>query len=182
MGILLFMVDNGGYNGYNYNCYTMNNGGGLVIPEFLLYIHRFKQFYTQSFQPLAKQYGLTQLEIDILLFLHNNPAYNTARDIVERRGLAKSNVSNALESLRRKGYLSSQTDPDSRRVRRLQLRPDHGAVIEALAACQGKAVARLTDNFTREEREQLRALLDKTDKNITKAITHMQKEEGRPTR
>lgn len=152
-----------------------------MIPAFLLFIHRFKQFYTQAFQPLAKRYGLTQLEIDILLFLHNNPAYNTARDIVERRGLAKSNVSNALESLRKKEYLSSQTDPESRRIRRLQLRPEHETVIEALAACQVKAVARLTDNFTREEREQLRALLDKTDKNISRAIKDMQKEEGRPS-
>lgn len=151
-----------------------------MIPAFLLYIHRFKQFYTQSFQPLAQRYGLTQLEIDILLFLHNNPACNTARDIVERRGLAKSNVSNALESLRQKEYLFSQADPDSRRVRRLQLRPDQGPVIERLAACQAKAVARLTDNFTREEREQLRTLLNKTDQNITRAMMDMQKEERRP--
>lgn len=147
-----------------------------MIPAFLIYIHRFKQFYTQAFRSLAERYQLTQLEIDILLFLHNNPACNTARDIVQRRGLAKSNVSNALEALRQKGYLSSRPDDQSRRVQRLMVLPQQTPVIEELAACQTKALSQLTANFTQEERGQLRALLEKTDENITRALKQMQQE------
>ena len=73
-------------------------------------MNRFKRYYAACFQALAGEYGLNQLEIDILLFLHNNPDCNTASDIVELRGLAKSNVSTAIERLRREGYLRVMPD------------------------------------------------------------------------
>lgn len=32
---------------------------------------------------VCDRYGLTQMEYDILMFLHNNPQYNTAAEIVK---------------------------------------------------------------------------------------------------
>ena len=82
--------------------------------EVLIAISHFKRFYSQTFQPLTEKFQLSQLETDVLLFLRNNPEYNTARDIVSMRGFAKSNVSMAVDSLRRKGFLTIQTDtPES---------------------------------------------------------------------
>ena len=63
------------------------------------------KLYGQMFVPVLEQWMLTQLEADILLFLANNPAYDTARDIVERRYIAKSHVSMGVESLARRGLL-----------------------------------------------------------------------------
>ena len=56
----------------------------------LTYANHFKHLYRQTFQPLSDQYGLSQLEIDVLLFLKNNPMHNTAKDISIMRGFAKS--------------------------------------------------------------------------------------------
>ena len=89
--------------------------------ELLGYISHFKKFYTQVFSAYADKYGLSQLEIDVLLFLYNNPEFNTVRDISEMRGLAKSNVSNAVEILRGRGYLNSEPDPESRKIKRLSI-------------------------------------------------------------
>ena len=44
-----------------------------------------KRLYGQRIQPVCEAYGLTRMEMDILLFLANNPAFDTARDIVERK-------------------------------------------------------------------------------------------------
>ena len=66
----------------------------------LSYAQHYKKYYTVQFEGAAAAYGLNQLEIDILLFLHNNPELCTASDICRYRALAKSNVSAAVERLR----------------------------------------------------------------------------------
>ena len=54
-----------------------------------------KRRYASALQPVEQAHGLTRNEIDVLLFLSNNPGYDTARDIVELRMLQKGNVSAA---------------------------------------------------------------------------------------
>lgn len=62
----------------------------------------FKKIYDQSLEPVCKKYQLTRMELDILLFLANNPGYDTAKDIIERRRLTKSHVSMSLKDLERR--------------------------------------------------------------------------------
>ena len=61
--------------------------------EFWDHLFLFKRLYDQTMDPIAQQWDLTRMELDILLFLANAPAYDTAADIVERRRLTKSHVS-----------------------------------------------------------------------------------------
>lgn len=136
----------------------------------LTYVNHFKRFYVQSFQELSVQYGLSQLEIDILLFLHNNPQCNTARDIVELRGFAKSNVSNAVESLRKQGYLRSEPDPNSRKMQRLILLPAKYEALKTLAERQAHCFAAVMNGFTCDERHLLLQFLQRVDDNILAAL------------
>ena len=48
---------------------------------------------------VCDRYQLTQMEYDILMFLHNNPKHNTAADIVKIRKSTKSHVSTSLKAL-----------------------------------------------------------------------------------
>ena len=64
-----------------------------MLPAFFLRSRGMEKLYSALFSPLLERCGLTQLEADILMFLANNPEYDTARDIVEKRRLAKSHVS-----------------------------------------------------------------------------------------
>ena len=57
-----------------------------MIPV-LAFVQHYKKFYTSQFESAAVRHGLNQLEIDILLFLHNNPDCRTASDICRYRGL-----------------------------------------------------------------------------------------------
>lgn len=137
--------------------------------DLLEYGNRFKHFYRQRFAPLAEQLGLTQLEIDILLFLHNHPACRAARDIIEVRGLSKSNVSTAVESLRAAGWLTVLPDPASRRSKLLLLCPERQAEMTALAQRQRECMAVPTQGFTPEETATLHALWCRMDDNIRRA-------------
>jgi len=42
-----------------------------------------KTLYSEFVSPVCAKYGLTRIELDILLFLANNTRYDTASDIVE---------------------------------------------------------------------------------------------------
>ena len=49
-------------------------------------VRTLKRAYDAALKPVAEAHGLTRNEVDVLLFLANNPGYDTARDIVELRG------------------------------------------------------------------------------------------------
>lgn len=136
----------------------------------LQYAENLRRLSHRSMRPLGEELRLSQLEMELLLFLRNNPELNTARDAVAYRGFAKSNVSTAVEALERKGWLTVEPDPDSRRVKRLRLRPEREGALERLAACQNGILRVLTADFTAEEAETLRVLLDRMGKNVTRAL------------
>ena len=56
-------------------------------------------YYELLSSGICDRYGLTQMEYDILMFLHNNPQLNTAAEIVKVRKSTKSHVSTSLKSL-----------------------------------------------------------------------------------
>ena len=56
-------------------------------------VKKFTLAYRKMCKPLCKELELPQTALDILLFLGNNPAYSTARDIVEIRRIKANLVS-----------------------------------------------------------------------------------------
>ena len=138
--------------------------------DLLEYGNRFKHFYRQRFAPLAEQLGLTQLEIDILLFLHNNPELCTASDICRYRALAKSNVSAAVERLRSRGVLTVSPAPGNRRQRLLGFTDEGCTMAAALAEIQRRSIEPLFAGFTLEEQQALQDYLRRMDANILRCL------------
>ena len=75
--------------------------------------------YTTVCKPLCQKLKLPQTAFDILLFLANNPAYQTAADIVEVRKIKANLVSVNVDKLVRDGYLTREAVPGDRRKTRL---------------------------------------------------------------
>ena len=75
--------------------------------------------YTAICKPLCQTLKLPQTAFDILLFLANNPAYQTAADIVEVRKIKANLVSVNVDKLVRDGYLTREPMPGDRRKTRL---------------------------------------------------------------
>ena len=61
------------------------------------------KLYQDTVLPVCKKYGLTYMEFGVLMFLYNNPQYNTAAQIVSVRHIPKSHVSISVKSLMGKG-------------------------------------------------------------------------------
>ena len=91
--------------------------------DYFGFSQRAARIYARTMEPLCQEYGLTKKELDVLLFLYNNPEYDRAADIVAHRGLTKSHVSLSVSNLEARGLLLGRTDPKDRRTVRLELTP-----------------------------------------------------------
>lgn len=65
--------------------------------------------YDEICKPLCHSLNIPQTAFDILMFLANNPEYQTARDIVEIRKVKANLVSVNVDKLVKEGYLERQT-------------------------------------------------------------------------
>ena len=99
------------------------------------FAQKFMVAYNARFKPLCQALKLPQTALDILLFLANNPCYDTASDIVEIRKLKANLVSVNVEKLVREGYLRREMVEGDRRKIRLRCTERARPVIE-----QGRAV------------------------------------------
>lgn len=117
--------------------------------------------YDIALEPVCRKWSLTRNELDVLLFLANNPAYDRAADIVLRRGIAKSHVSLAVQSLERRGYLQGAPDVNDRRVVRLHITGDAAKLLVEAQAAQQAFFHRLVSLLSPEEWQTFQALTTK---------------------
>ena len=125
-----------------------------------------KRRYAAALRPVEQDYGLTQNEIDVLLFLANNPEYDTARDIVELRGLSKSHVCKSADSLTRRGFLAGKQDRQDRRCVHLALQSAAAQAVRDAQRIQLDFFHRLYQGMTWEEEQALHQALAQLEKNL----------------
>lgn len=129
-----------------------------------------KKLYAVRISQVCCQYGLTQIETDILAFLSNHPGKDTAGDIVRLRMLQKGNVSQAVEALLGKGYLEKRQDEKDRRKMHLRLTEKSGEVIRSICQVRAEYLGELLEDFSPEEVGVFDALFQRIFENAAKAL------------
>lgn len=142
-----------------------------MLPAFFIRSQGMRKLYCSLFAPLLERHGLTQLEVDILLFLANNPPYDTARDIAEKRHLAKSHVSVGVDALAGRGLLERQMREGNRKTIHLVLTPAAAPLVAEGREIQAQYGQMLLAGFTGEERSELFRLLEKVGDNVNAALS-----------
>ena len=131
----------------------------LSYTRLLQFYKQFGKFYDRQFGDFSARTGLSMREIHVLLFLANNPGYNTARDISELRGLSKSQVSQAVELLAAEGFLLRTPDEADRRVVHLSITPAGLPLARECQTIQTACGQRLLAGLSEEQEQQLALLL-----------------------
>ena len=129
-----------------------------------------KKLYGAILFPLLERYGLTQTEADVLLFLVNNPAHDTARDMAEHRHLAKSHVSVSVEALVQRGLIERFYQNGNRKTIHLRVTERARPIIEEGLRLQNRFGAAMVAGFSEQEILQLDALLSRIRRNIENAL------------
>lgn len=133
----------------------------ITITRLTRFSQSFRRFYTGRFAELAARSGLTMREIDVLLFLGNHPGQDTAREAVELRGLSKSQVSQAVEALTRRGLLERRPDERDRRVVHLAITEAGRPLVREAQEIQADCGGALLEALTEEEAACFWGLLEK---------------------
>lgn len=126
------------------------------MKDLLKFMSLLKDGYLKAVSPVCMKYQLTSAEFDVLMFLANNPEYDTATDIVERRYLAKSQVSISIQSLEEKKYLIREYRNHNRRTIHLQICDSAQAVIQEGKEAQKNFYEFLLKDFSQSERENMK--------------------------
>lgn len=125
-----------------------------------------KKKYAAMLEPICRRYELTRNELDILLFLANNPEYDRAADIVAIRRIAKSHVSLSVGNLEKRGLLLRTYEENDRRTAHLRLTDSAQSIIREGQHLQKRFFTGMFEGLTRQELEQWGAVLEKISNNI----------------
>lgn len=125
-----------------------------------------KKTYGKLLTPLCRAYDLTRNELDVLLFLHNNPQYDRAADIVAHRGMAKSHVSLSVTSLEERGFLLRRFDDTDRRIAHLSLTEQGLGIAREARQVQTQYFSGLYEGISPEEFQLWGRITEKVCENI----------------
>ncbi len=137
-----------------------------MVFDFFDTMSRAQKGYARLLDPICRRWDLTRNEMDVLLFLHNNPEYDRAVDIVQRRGLSKSHVSLSIANLERRGLLVRQEDTADRRTIHLRLTEEARTIAEAGRMAQKRFFAYLHQGVTQEQIALLEEFARRVSENI----------------
>ena len=129
--------------------------------QLLRVIQQFRRYYDRHFSELLSRTGLSMREMHVVLFLANHPAHDTARDVTELRGLAKSQVSAAVDLLAARELLRRQPDKADRRVIHLALTDAGAALAREGQKLQSTCLDARFAGLTQSEAERFQELLEK---------------------
>lgn len=138
----------------------------LLAGDYFDSVGQARRCYGRALEPVCRAFGLTRNEMDVVLFLHNNPEFRRAADIVRHRGMAKSHVSLSVSSLERQGFLRRRFAEGDRRAAYLELTEIGLAVAREGRAVQEDFFRRLFDGISREELALWQEMTRRVQRNI----------------
>ena len=109
---------------------------------------------------VCDRYELTQMEYDILMFLHNNPQHNTAADIVKIRKSTKSHVSTSLKNLENKGLVERIQSKDNKKHIEIVTLNKAESIIKDGMKAQKEFAKNALDGLTEEEKYMCMAVFN----------------------
>ncbi len=130
--------------------------------------------YERVTKPVCEKYGLTQIEYDVVMFLHNNPQYKTASDIVKMRKLTKSHVSVAVGLLEEKGYVLKRYAEGNRKSAILVITEAAESLVVEGEKAQRVFGQMLLDGFDEKEKVACLKMFVRLCENANKFLTNKQ--------
>jgi len=144
--------------------------------SFIDFVSSFTELYDRQMAPISKAHDLTSMELSILLFLANNPNYDTAKDIVSKRNLTKSHVSISLRELEERGFVKKERRNGNNKTLHIVLLPaSHKAVYEGQKA-QAEFFSTIMSDFSKKDTEIFLSYIARINENITTSLDALKKE------
>ena len=138
----------------------------MTMSKFWEFILSLESEYGSYRKKIIRRIFPSAAETDILMFLSNNPQYDTAADISRIRRIPKSQVSTSVKSLCEKGYLCTDYKDNNRKSIHLSLTKSALSVTDYGKTVQAEFEAMLFSGFSEEEKTEFEKLHIKIADNI----------------
>lgn len=132
----------------------------------------FMRLIEQQAADIRRKYDLKKVDIEVLYYLSLNPTDNAARDIQKYLKINKGYLSQVLDGLCKKGYLTASPDPVDRRYVHYLLSDRTRSITEEICAERNEVNRRIFEGITEEEREIFRKTAEKIEQNIMDMLHH----------
>ncbi|MFR3430383.1 MAG: MarR family winged helix-turn-helix transcriptional regulator [Holdemanella porci] len=119
-----------------------------------------------------RKISVKTVEYDILMFIYNNPAYNTAADIVRIRKSTKSHVSTSLKVLEDRGFIERRVDKDNKKHVTIHLLQLANEVIEDGIWAQKEFAQDMFEGLSEEEIKVFMSVFQKVYDNAERMISN----------
>ncbi len=142
-------------------------------------IKQLERAYDICRKTIMNRHQLSAIEVDVLLFLANNPQYDTASDISTIRKIPKSHVSLAVSLLYKKNYLQKAADTSNRKRVHLVTTKHAAEIIQFGIKQQETFTKALMEGFSMSEIKQLNDYIKRMSDNLCRyEKLALQDEEG----
>ena len=139
---------------------------GAFVKNYFAHCVDVEEVYKNMISPVYEKYRLTYMEFTVLMFLANNPQYDTATQIVRYRHLAKSHVSISIRSLQERGLILGEHKGGNHRTIHLSVAGKATDIIAAGRAAQNKFCEIVFAGFSKKEMEKLQQFTEQVNRNI----------------
>jgi len=139
------------------------------------FITSFSELYEKRMAPISTSFDLTAMELSILLFLANNPGYDTAKEIAEKRHLTKSHVSISLRSLEEKGYIRKERRNGDNRTYHIVLLSASDDIVSEGKKAQIEFLSDITAGFSDTEVKTIESYIDRMNGNALSSLNGLRK-------
>lgn len=129
-----------------------------------------KTLYAKCVGKVCVKHEITRLELDILLFLANNPCFDTATDIVEIRYLSKSQVSFSVRNLEECGYLRKEYLDNNKKTAHLKICERAVPIVMDGKAAQEEFAGIIMKDFSPEEMRNMQQYYKRMCDNINNYV------------
>ncbi|MEQ2521265.1 MarR family transcriptional regulator [Ruthenibacterium sp. CLA-JM-H11] len=138
--------------------------------QFLAAQQLLKKLYEVCCEPVLQNYGLTRMELDVLMILAEENGIEAAGEMVAQMGFTKSHVSKAVEQLVRRGWVQAIRDDQDRRRQCLRLTKAAQSAVEEGRLAQKKLMRFLYHDMDEQEKRQVDSYLVRAAKNAQSAL------------
>lgn len=144
----------------------MRGTGGLNMELSAEQLSLIVNSYAMEKKTVMEKYGMTSIEVDVMLFLANNPQFDTAAEIVSIRKIAKSHVSLAVSRLTERGYLEKSRDCRDRKKSHLLITKKASSMVKDAQKFQSEFREQMLTGFSKEERALLQDFTRRISRNL----------------
>lgn len=101
-------------------------------------LEQFRKAYAKLCYPHLANYGFSPCEVEILIFLSNNPNIQTAKELTIFLGVSKGLIARSVDNLMKKDLLHVDIDTNDRRIQHLSLSAASSDIIAYLKEKQNE--------------------------------------------